>query len=158
MQSTTSPTRNKQNIVTDFSNPYKGQKHYGPLNASIDFLTISTDAPDAELVQLIRKIASQSSSTKPYKTKAFAYNRVLKCVYNYSSSSYKIFIIRANKAFLPKVLIKILQPDRELLLKDELISMNCFITIIKLVMSSSHSIFIRIIRPVFIISSKGTYI
>ena len=116
MPSTTSPTGDKQSIVTTFSNSYRGQKAIAPFNASIDFVTITTDVSQQKLLQLVHKITSRSGPTNYYKTKAFAYNRVLKCSYNYNSSSYTIFLIRANKAFLPKLLIKILQPDRKLLL------------------------------------------
>ena len=122
MPSTTSPTGNKQGIVTSFSNSYRGQKAYVPFNASIDFVTITTDVSQQKLLLLVHNITSRSGSTNYYKTKAFAYNRVLKCIYNYHSSSYTIFLIQANKAFLPKLLIKILQPDRNLLLHvDELL-------------------------------------
>lgn len=116
MTSTTSPTGNKQDIFTTISNSFKGQKHYVPFNASIDFITITSDVPHPEVLRLVHKLTSRSGSTKYYKTKSFAYNRVLKCIYNYNSSSYTMFLIRANKAFLPKLLLKILQPDRELLL------------------------------------------
>jgi hypothetical protein len=123
MPSTTSATGDKKDIVTTFSNFYRGQKNYFPCNASIDFITITTDVPHHEVLRLIHKITSQSRSTNYYKTKSFAYNRVLKCIYNYHSSSYTLFILRANKAFLPKLLIKILQPDRNLLLHvDELLN------------------------------------
>ena len=122
MPSTTSPTGDKQSIVTTFSNSYKGQKHYVPFNASVDFVTITSNLIHHDLSQLVHKLTSQSRSTKYYKTKSFAYNRVVKCSYNYNSSSYTIFIIRSNKAFLPKLLIKILQPDRNILLHvDELL-------------------------------------
>ena len=121
MPSTTSPTGDKQSIVTAFSNSYRGQKAYVPFNAAIDFVTITSNLIHHDLSQLVHKITSRSGSTNYYKTKSFAYNRVLKCSYNYNSSSYTIFLIRANKAFLPKLLIKILQPDRSLLLHvDEL--------------------------------------
>ena len=88
MPSTTSPTGNKQGIVTTFSNSYRGQKAYVLFNASIDFVTITSNLLRHDLSQLVHKITSQSRSTKYYKTKAFAYNRVVKCSYNYNSSSY----------------------------------------------------------------------
>ena len=43
--------------------------------------------------------------------------------FGWPPGSYTLFIIRSNKAFLPKLLIKILQPDRNLLLHvDELLN------------------------------------
>ena len=84
-------------------------------NLTIDFVIINPDKTNKQQFQnYFNTFSSLSTSIRHYKTKNPKYNKVTKFDMSYDNSVYKVYFMRPNKSYLPKLLIKVLQPDDKL--------------------------------------------
>ena len=84
-------------------------------NLSIDYVIITPQKTDSQFQHYFNTFSSLSSSVRHYKTKNPKYNKVTKFNMSYDNTVYRVYFMRPNKPYLPKLLIKVLQPEAKLL-------------------------------------------